>query len=293
MLLSTAIWICGLFGSCGADEGLGDPALANFAKSELVAWCIVPFDAKQRGPAERAAMVKRLGLRRVAYDWRAQHVPTFEQEILEYQKRGIEYFAFWGWHDEMEKLIEKHSIKPQIWQTSKTIEKGSDAEKIAEAVKRLMPIVEKTRRLGLRLGLYNHGGWAGEPDSLVAICERLKREANADHIGIVYNFHHGHSHIKDFGKAVQRMKPYLLCVNLNGMHELANIDDPRDANKIAPIGEGLYEQAMINRLIECGYTGPIGIIGHRKDKDVEEVLRKNMEGLDGIIDRRVANKGGR
>ena len=65
----------------------------------LVAWCIVPFDAKKRGPAERAEMIKRLGLQRVAYDWRAEHVATFEQEIQEYQRRGIDYFAFGSWHD--------------------------------------------------------------------------------------------------------------------------------------------------------------------------------------------------
>jgi hypothetical protein len=28
-----------------------------FARTNLVAWCIVPFDGKNRGPAERAAMV--------------------------------------------------------------------------------------------------------------------------------------------------------------------------------------------------------------------------------------------
>ncbi|MBI3879172.1 MAG: hypothetical protein HY301_03805, partial [Verrucomicrobia bacterium] len=26
-----------------------------FARTNLVVWCIVPFDAKQRGPSERAA----------------------------------------------------------------------------------------------------------------------------------------------------------------------------------------------------------------------------------------------
>ena len=35
---------------------VGTNAADNFAKHKLVAWCIVPFDAKQRGPAERAAM---------------------------------------------------------------------------------------------------------------------------------------------------------------------------------------------------------------------------------------------
>ena len=77
-----------------------------FARDNLVAWCIVPFDGKRRGPAARAEMIKRLGLRRVAYDWREEHVPTFEQEILEYKKRGIEYFAFWDVHEAAFKLFE-------------------------------------------------------------------------------------------------------------------------------------------------------------------------------------------
>ena len=31
-----------------------------FAMENLVAWCIVPFDAKKRDPAERAAMVTKI-----------------------------------------------------------------------------------------------------------------------------------------------------------------------------------------------------------------------------------------
>jgi hypothetical protein len=46
-----------------------------FAKRNLVAWCIVPFDAKKRGPEERAQMLKNLGIRRLAYDYRAEHIP--------------------------------------------------------------------------------------------------------------------------------------------------------------------------------------------------------------------------
>ena len=89
-----------------------------FDRKNLVAWCIVPFDGKNRGPAERAEMVKRLGLSRVAYDWRGNHVATFEQEILEYKKHGIEYFAFWGTHDQAFALFAKYDLHPQIWQTS-------------------------------------------------------------------------------------------------------------------------------------------------------------------------------
>ena len=40
--------------------------------------------------------LKRLGIHRVAYDWREEHVATFEQEILAYRESGLTFFAFWG-----------------------------------------------------------------------------------------------------------------------------------------------------------------------------------------------------
>ena len=36
-----------------------------FERDNLAAWCIVPFDAKKRGPEERAAMLERLGFKHV------------------------------------------------------------------------------------------------------------------------------------------------------------------------------------------------------------------------------------
>ena len=84
------------FSSYMAMPTFADDKADVLRRENLVAWCIVPFDAAKRGPAERAIMLKELGITRCAYDWREEHVPTFEQEILEYKKNGIEFFAFWG-----------------------------------------------------------------------------------------------------------------------------------------------------------------------------------------------------
>lgn len=256
-------------------------AQENLKRERLVAWCIVPFDAKNRGPAERAEMVKRLGLRRVAYDWRQEHVASFEEEILQYKKHGIEYFSFWSWHDDMEPLIRKHNIRPQIWTICKSPASGTQAEKVVEAAKSMLPLVERTRRLGLRLGIYNHGGWSGEPANMVAVCRYLREEHDADHVGIVYNFHHGHDHIAGFKSSFAEMMPYLLCVNLNGMKDAADVaKDSR--NKIVSIGSGKHERKMIQTILDAGYDGPIGILGHRKERDVETVLRENVAGLEAL-----------
>jgi hypothetical protein len=265
----------------GGLSSLADEAPAPgsvFAKENLVAWCIVPFDAAKRGPEARAEMLVRLGIKRVAYDWRQEHVPTFEEEILAYNRHGLEYFAFWGWHPEMAALIAKHGIRPQIWITIPNPMATTPKERVEVAAKRLLPLVTETRKLGCKLGLYNHGGWGGEPENLVAVCRWLREDANAEHVGIVYNFHHGHGHIADFAECLALMKPYLLCLNLNGMNDEAQ-------PKIVPIGQGQHDRRMLQIVRQSGYRGPIGILDHRGDLDAEKSLKENLDGLEDLLER--------
>jgi len=248
----------------------------NFAKERLVAWCIVPFDAKKRGPAQRARMLKRLGLKRVAYDWRAQHVKEFEEEILQYKKHGLEFFAFWSAHEEAFRLFKKYKLHPQIWNTLPSPKADTQGKRIEAAAQAMLPLVERTRKLGSKLSLYNHGGWGGEPANLVAVCKYLRQHHKAKHVGIVYNLHHGHGHIADFKQSLKLMQPYLHCLNLNGMNEGAQ-------PKILSLGRGQHEVAMIATIHKSGYSGPIGILDHRNDTDTEIALKENLEGLEKIL----------
>jgi hypothetical protein len=245
-----------------------------FARTNLVAWCIVPFDGKKREPAERAAMVKRLGITKVAYDWRENHVPSFEEEILQYRKNGIEYFAFWSTHHKAFELFEKYDLHPQIWHTLASPDAPTQEERVALAAKQMLPLAERTAKLKCKLGLYNHGGWGGEPENLVAVCKLLREKYKAENVGIVYNLHHGHGHIDDFEAALASMKPYLLCMNLNGMSA--------KGPKIVQLGAGEADVKLFRVIANSGYSGPIGIIGHTED-DVELRLRDNLDGLDWIL----------
>lgn len=250
---------------------------APFQRANTVAWCIVPFDGLKRSPAARAEMVRSLGLTKVAYDWRAEHVAEFESEILEYRRHGLEFFAFWNTHDEAFRLFKKHNLRPQIWQTAPSPDGATQEERVVAAATRLLPAVQRARELGSRFGLYNHGGWGGEPENLVAVCEYLRRVHGADHVGIVYNFHHGHAHIDRLAAALAAMKPHLLCLNLNGMMR----DGDRRGMKIYPLGQGELDVTLLRLVSQSGYRGPVGIIGHTQD-DVELRLRDNLEGLDWI-----------
>ena len=253
-------------------------ASSVFARENLVAWCIVPFDGKKRGPAERAAMCAKLGLKKVAYDWRNEHVPTFEEEILEYRKHGIEYFAFWGGHEEAYKLFQKYDLHPQIWRTLGSPEGATQADRVKAAAVQMLSLVEEARELKCKVGLYNHGGWGGEPENLVAVCEYLRKHHDGGHVGIVYNQHHSHSRIDDFAVNLKAMKPFLLCLNLNGITR----DGDKHGKKILPLGEGELDVSLLKTIRDSGYDGPIGIIGHTQD-DVEQRLQDNLDGLDWIL----------
>jgi len=247
-----------------------------FARDNLVAWCIVPFDPAKRNPQQRAQMLQRLGLKKVAYDWRAEHVPTFEQEILAYQQHNLDYFAFWGWHPDMAKLIKKYNIHPQIWMMIPNLQKGTQQEKVQTAGEKLLPMAQKALALGCKFGLYNHGGWGGEPENMVAVCQWLRKKTASDQIGIVYNLHHGHEHIADFREVLALMKPYLFCLNLNGMNDNAK-------PKIIPLGQGQHELQMLRIILQSGYSGPIGILDHRSNVDTEKSLKENLDGLQQLL----------
>src|SRR5271169_5356452 len=84
-----------------------------FAKDNLMAWCIVPFDGVKRGPEDRAAMLEKLGFKHFAYDYRTEHIPTWDDELD----------AWWfptQLNDEAKKTLElfqRHKVQPQLWVT--------------------------------------------------------------------------------------------------------------------------------------------------------------------------------
>ncbi len=82
-----------LFTGLAGRSWAADPDL--FARENLVAWCIVPFDSAKRGPEARAQMLDELGIRQLAYDWRGEHIPQFDEEVETLQKHGIKLTAWW------------------------------------------------------------------------------------------------------------------------------------------------------------------------------------------------------
>ena len=263
-----------------------EPPPDVFRQENLAAWCIVPFDAKKRGPEERAQMLKRLGLSKLEYDYRAEHIPTFDAEVEAMKRHGIEFTAWWfpgalnGEAKLILDVIKRHGITPQLWITgggeTPKDEAGQKARVEAEA-ERLKPIAEAAAPLGCKVALYNHGAWFGEPENQIEIIRRLAQDG-VTNVGIVYNFHHGHDHLTRFPELWKKMMPHLLAVNLNGMEAGGD----RRGRKIIHLGEGDLELGLMRIIRDSGWQGPVGIIDHRAETDSEETLKNNLRGLDWL-----------
>lgn len=263
-----------------------DMSKALFARSNLVAWCIVPFDAKKRGPEERAAMLERLGFKLFAYDYRTEHIPTFDAEIEALKRHGITLSAWWfptSMNDEARLILEvlkRHDLKTQLWVMGGGASTKSAEEQKARVdaeAKRIRPIAEEAAKIGCTVALYNHENWFGEPENQIEIIKQLN-EQGITNVGIVYNLHHGHAHLVRFPTLLQAMKPYLLALNLNGMTK----NGDKAGKKILPLGQGELDLALLKTIRESGWRGPIGLLNHT-DEDAEARLRDNLDGLDWLL----------
>ena len=255
-----------------------------FAKENLVAWCIVPFDAERRSPEERADMLDELGILKFAYDYRDEHLPSFVEEIGVLRAHGIELSAVWFWvqggseglldssNEFILESLKKTGTRTELWLSlpDTYFEGSTDAESLQKALDAVREVLIRAEEMGCTLALYNHGGWFGEPENLVRIIEAI----GSDKVKIVYNFHHGHHRIDQFREDFTLMMPYLSTVNINGMR--------KEEAKIITLGQGDKELDMLKVMKESGYTGLVGILGHTQGEDIKVVLKRNLKGLEQL-----------
>lgn len=265
---------------CAAD--------ASWSRERLQAWCIVPYDAKKRTPEQRAEMLRDLGIRRYAYDFRPEHVPTFDREIEVMKAHAIEITAWWfptTLNDTARTIlgaIERHGIRPALWVQGgpggpvRTADE--QRERVRREVERLRPIVAEARRLGCKVGLYNHLGWFGDPDNQLLVLAALQAEGFAN-VGLVFNFHHAHDYTRNFANLWARISPHVLAVNLNGMEP----DGEKTGQKIHPLGAGADDLALLRIVYASGWQGDVGILSHVAEADAAETLARNLAGYDRLL----------
>jgi len=255
--------------------------LGLFDRQNLTAWCVVPFDAKKRGPEQRAEMLQRLGFKRFAYDWRQENVPTFDAEVEALNQHGISLVAWWFPTEAADpnariilEVIKRHGIHPQLWVMGSGAPTKTEAEqrqRVEQEAERVRNLVELAAPCGCQVELYNHNGWFGQTDNELAVIERLKQQG-VSNVGMVYNFSHGHGDVADFPALWKRMRQHVVAVNVTGM-----VKDER----LIPPSQGDHELEMLRTIQQSGWRGPLGLIAEQGG-DAEVTLGRNLRGLDWL-----------
>jgi hypothetical protein len=152
-----------------------------YSSDNLIAWCVVPYDTAKRDAVDRAAMLKDLGFTKFAWDWRSEHIDLLGEEIEALKQADIELSAVWFWIDERASVsfqdhherilaqLAETGTKTTLWIgfDSNYFENVSDSARIVKGVDIVRRIKEQTDPMGLKVALYNHGDWFGEPDNQI------------------------------------------------------------------------------------------------------------------------------
>jgi hypothetical protein len=268
----------------GSPPGLTGADL--WSHDNLVAWCVVPFDAAKRGPEARAAMLEGLGFRQFAYDWRDKDVPTFDAEIDALQRHHVGLLAWWfplAAEDPKTRPIletfKRHGVHPQLWFAlmDGTVPKTTEEQAlfVDAAAGRVAALERVAAPYGCRVELYNHNGWFGREDNELAILESLRRQGITD-VGMVYNFSHSrdaaHDDSNEFPGLWARIRDHVVAVNVTGLY--------REGSLVYP-SQGNSELEMMRTIQDSGWKGPVGVIAE-KGGDARETLRNYVTGIDWL-----------
>ena len=286
-LALAVILICIVWSGCSSAKNQTLDKTSIFQKDNLIPWSIVGFDVKERTPKQRLEMLERLGYKQYAYGNRPKHIPSMREEWEMAKEKGIEIKAVWLYINlkkdqpnalkpESEAVFENLKavgLKTQIWVGFEPtyFESLPEEESFKQSVEMIQYLSQRAKNLGCKIALYNHGGWYGSADNQLKIIQQLPKED----LGIIFNFHHAHDDLKNYSDNIKKLLPYVWCVNLNGMEA--------NGEKIITIGKGTLEKPMIQQLLDIGYVGPFGILGHVKGGDPEIILQANFEGLQNLF----------
>lgn len=280
-----------------------------------VRWCdrpnvaaaqIVTHDGVDRTPRERAAMLRRLGLRRLIWDWRDRDALQFDAELDALRMQGIELSGIVAPHPlpdangavmalgkinphvrQFVTEAARRGLTPDLWVavefgTPSAVAEGNPATELArvwQAADHVEPLVRLASSNGMCVLLTNELGFFGEPRNLVALVDALA-ERGLRNVGIAYQQQHGHAHIADFAEHFRLMQPHLIAIALNGMDPDALVT----GRVILPYGAGRADRKLAHIIAASGWRGQLVVQGNSRD-DAEQRLLDSLDGLSWVVAR--------
>ncbi len=215
-------------GAMARGDGPGVDPAHLFDRDNLIAWCIVPFDGKKRGPEARAAMLARLGFRHFAYDWRAEHVPTFDAEVDALAKHKVGLDAFWcpGELNAESKaildLLKRRGVQAELWVDARAGQRhrGRAPKSRRSGSPRRAASSARWPRRRARSG----ATWRCTTTAAGSASRRIRSPSSSGctrqgvaNVGMVYNLHHAQPQLGRLAATLKATMPYLRAINLDGV----------------------------------------------------------------------------
>jgi len=226
-------------------------------------------------------MLRRIGITKIIWDWRDEHIETFDAELDALRQHQIELAGIWTpspmpAYEEpdyasrfgvvpqrIKNLITesaRRGHKPELWTQIAFGESGMPTEvskrvhatEVMRAADHLTGIARLARGHGMRVVLTNHGGWAGEPRTLVDVTKELARRGLGN-VGIGFRLQHAHHLIADLDQHLAAMNEYLVAIMLSG----ADAGAEATGRMILPFGAGSRDRWVTHAILESGWQGQL------------------------------------
>jgi len=261
-----------------------------YETDNLFAWCIASHDPPTRTAEDRAQMLHNLGIRGYAWGNRmaaADQLPKFHAEMDAMTQRGIKLVGRYinATYDakEMKAILDSfkaYDAHPELWLSpGHPSEDKPDAQRAADEATRLRPTAEAAAEVGLKVGLYNHAGWFGDPINLISIIQQLQ-EQGVNNVGLAFCLHWCHEWVDRFEMLLPKITPHLLSMSISGVFRDGNTTD----RQFPPVGAGEEDIRLLSTLVQSQWRGPVGLINHTS-LEAEPRLRDHLDGLKWVRQR--------
>ena len=204
--------------------------------------------------------VEDLSARLEAFESRQMHV--FNLYVACYVDREEAYAP------ELAKAIEQlKGTNVIIWLTVQG--KAENDERAVKAVRELAGLAAES---AIKIALYPHYGFyvATLDDAL-----RVQQQVDRDNVGVTFNLCHElrSNNEPRFDELLEKAAPHLLLVSINGADHAGDWD-----TLIQPLDQGEFDVcALLRKLLQIGYAGPIGLQCYNVPGDTRENLARNMK----------------
>jgi len=254
--------LAAIFGLClvgAARSGSGPQPAAP--PNPFFALCMDTHDAKKRGLAEQAQMLKDLGYAGAGHLW-LDGVP---ERLKTLDQRGLQLFQVYvrvsmdpkqpKYDPRLGEVITLLKGRPTILGVLMSGMKPSDPSGDARAVAILREISDMAAESGIRVALYPHtGDWIEKVEDAVRVADKVDRK----NVGVMFNLCHWMKVDKsrDCKRVLAAAMPRLFVVTING----ADTDGENWDRLIQPLDRGSFDiDGFLKTLRDLGYKGPIGL----------------------------------